>query len=251
MQNLLGKIRKAVQDYNMIEEGDKIAIGLSGGKDSLALLHLLANLKIFYPKKFEILAITVHPGFDNFDTKQLEQICNNLNIPYIVYPAHIKEIVFDIRQEKNPCSLCANLRRGILNSIAVENGCNKVALGHHSDDVMETLLLSLFYEGHIHTFSPVTYLSRSNIHLIRPIIYLNESDISKWIKKNSITTISKCCKIDGQTKREDMKQLIKEFSKTIPHIRSNLMGAITRSSIKGWEKSEQKIYKGKEDIYEK
>ncbi len=240
MQNLLGNVRKAVQDYDMIQKGDKIAVGLSGGKDSLTLLHLLANLKIFYPEKFELLAITIDPGFDNFDTKYLEEICNKLNVEYIVYPSHIKEIVFDIRQEKNPCSLCANLRRGILNSIAIENGCNKIALGHHSDDVMETLLLSLFYEGHIHTFSPVTYLSRSNIYLIRPMIYINEPDITKWIKKNNLQPMNKCCGKDGYTKREDMKNLIKEFSKTIPHVKSNLMGAIKRSDIKGWKKFEEK-----------
>lgn len=239
MQNLLGNVRKAVQDYNMIEEGDKIAIGLSGGKDSITLLHLLSNLRRFYPKHFDLLAITVEPGFDNFDTQYLKDICNILNVEYIIYPSHIKEIVFDIREEKNPCSLCANLRRGILNSVAVENGCNKVALGHHCDDLMETLLLSLFYEGHIHTFSPVTYLSRSNIHLIRPMIYINENDIEKWIRKNNLTPMNKCCKIDGYTKREDMKNLIKEFSKNIPHVRSNIFGAIKRSSIKGWEKIEE------------
>lgn len=236
MSNLLGNVRKAVQDYNMISEGDKIAVGLSGGKDSLALLHLLANLKMFYPNSFDILAITIDAGFDNFDTAYLKNICDNLNVEYIVYPSHIKEIVFDIRQEKNPCSLCANLRRGMLNSVAVENGCNKVALGHHCDDVMETLLLSLFYEGHIHTFSPVTYLSRANIHLIRPMIYIEEHDIEKWIRKNNLTPISKCCIIDGHTKREDMKNLIKSFSKDIPYIKSNIFGAIKRSSINGWEK---------------
>lgn len=235
MPNLLGNIRKAIQDFDMIQDGDKIAIGLSGGKDSLALLHLLANLKMFYPQSFELLAITVDPGFDNFDTTYLTEICAKLNVEYIVYESHIKEIVFDIRQEKNPCSLCANLRRGILNSIAVENGCNKVALGHHCDDVIETLLLSLFYEGNIHTFSPVTYLSRSNIHLIRPMIYIEEHEVEKWIRKNNLQPISKCCNIDGYTKREDMKNLIKSFSKNIPHIKSNLFGAVKRSNINGWE----------------
>ena len=235
MPNLLGNIRKAVQDFDMIQDGDKIAIGLSGGKDSLALLHLLANLKMFYPKSFELLAITVDPGFDNFDTTYLKEICAKLNVEYIVYESHIKEIVFDIRKEKNPCSLCANLRRGILNSVAIENGCNKVALGHHCDDVIEALLLSLFYEGNIHTFSPVTYLSRSNIHLIRPMIYIEEHDVEKWIRKNNLEPISKCCSIDGYTKREDMKNLIKSFSKNIPHIKANLFGAVKRSNINGWE----------------
>ncbi len=238
MQKILGNMRKAIQDYNMIQDGDKIAIGLSGGKDSLLLLYTLHRLKQFLPVKFDILAITVNPGFDNFDTTYLQKTCDDLNIEYIVYDSSIKEIVFDIRNEKNPCSLCANLRRGILNSVAIENGCNKIALGHHNDDVIETLFLSLFYEGHIHTFSPITYLSRSNIHLIRPMIYVNEKDIEHCIKKYELKPMSKCCKIDGFTKREYMKDLFRKLILDIPNVRSNIFGAIQRSNIKGWNLKE-------------
>jgi tRNA 2-thiocytidine biosynthesis protein TtcA len=164
MQRILSNLRKAIEDYNMIEEGDKIAVGLSGGKDSITLLMALKNLQIFYPKKFDIIAISVHPGFDFFDTTYLEETCLKLDIPYFVEKSDIKAIVFDIRQEKNPCSLCANLRRGILNSVAIREGCNKIALGHNLEDVLETFFLNLLYTGNIHTFSPVSFMDRSRIN---------------------------------------------------------------------------------------
>jgi len=239
MQKILGQIRKAIQDYNMIEDGDKICIGLSGGKDSLALLFSLAKLQKFYPKKFSLVAITINPNFDGFDTTYLSKACEELGVEYIVYPSNIKEIVFDIRKETNPCSLCANLRRGMLNSFAVENGCNKVALGHHCDDLIETLLLSLLYEGHIHTFSPITYLSKKNINVIRPMIYVYEKEIQRWVKENNIQPLPKTCKVDGSTKREEIKNLIHSFSKDLPYIKSNLLGAIKRSNIKGWKENNE------------
>ena len=239
MQNILGNIRKAIQDFSMINEGDKIAIGLSGGKDSLALLYSLANLRKFYEKHFELMAITIDAGFDGFDTTNLMKICEELDVEYIVYKSDIKEIVFDIRKEKNPCSLCANLRRGMLNSVAKENGCNKVALGHHQDDVIETLLMSLFYEGHIHTFSPVTYLSRKDITIIRPMIYLTENEIKKWIKDMNLITMKKCCEADGFTTREEIKNFIQDYTKKIPYFKSNLFGAVKRSNINGWNTNEK------------
>ncbi len=176
LQQVIGKARRAIDDYNMIDDGDKIAIGLSGGKDSLSLLYALYYLKKFYPKKFDIIAITIHPGSETFKTDKLEELCKNLGIEYIMYNSNISQVVFDIRKEKNPCSLCANMRRGMLNSIAIENKCNKIALGHHSDDVIETLLMSIFLNGKIHTFSPVTYLSRSDVKTIRPFIYVSEKE---------------------------------------------------------------------------
>ena len=172
MKQILSSIRKAVEDYNMIEEGDKIAVALSGGKDSLTLLLALKQLQRFYPKHFEIMALTIDPGSNVFNTTELEAFCKELNIEYVIEKTNIKEVVFDIRKEKNPCSLCANLRRGALNGVAEAHGCNKVALGHHQDDVIETFFLSLFYEGHIHTFSPTTYLSRKNI--IRIVKWMEE-----------------------------------------------------------------------------
>ena len=234
MQKILGNMRKAIQDYDMIENGDKIAVGLSGGKDSIILLNALYRLKQFLPINFDIMAITIDPGFNNFDTNYLKDMCDKLNIEYVIYDSHIKDIVFDIRNEKNPCSLCANLRRGMLNSVAIEHGCNKIALGHHMDDVIETLFLSLFYEGHIHTFAPVTYLSRSNIHLIRPMIYVEEKQIKSAINKSDFKIMNKCCSQDGFTKRDYMKDLFKKLILDIPNVRSNIFGAIKRSNIKGW-----------------
>ena len=161
LQTITGQARRAIDDYNMIEDGDKIAVGLSGGKDSITLLMALKNLQIFYPKKFDIIAVSVNPGFDFFDSNLLKKICDNINVPYIEEESHIKEIVFDIRKAQNTCSLCANLRRGILNSIAIREGCNKIALGHNEDDVLETFFLNLLYGGNIATFAPVSYMDRS------------------------------------------------------------------------------------------
>ncbi len=235
LQSITGHVRRAIEDYNMIEDGDKIAIGLSGGKDSLTLLYSLANLKRYYNKKFEIIAITVHPGSDTFKTDKLEKLCKELDVKYIVYHSDLSKIVFDIRKEKNPCSLCANLRRGILNSIAVENGCNKVALGHHLDDAIETLLMSMFLNGKIYTFSPVTYLSKSKLTVIRPLIYVYEKETRALSRDLQFPVVGKCCPADGFTKREYMKELVNNLRKDIPKVRENLIGAIKRSDIPGWK----------------
>lgn len=235
MQKILSKMRKAIEDYNMINEGDKIAVALSGGKDSIALLYALKNLQLFYPKKFEIIAITVNPGFDGFDTKLLERIASKVNVELTIVQSDIKQIVFDVRKEKNPCSLCANLRRGILNSTAKENGCNKIALGHNEDDVLETFFLNLLYAGNISTFAPVSYMDRSKITLIRPMIYLSEREIRKFIKRQNITVMPKSCPMDGVSKREYMKELIAKLVLDIPTVRANIMGAIKRANINGWK----------------
>ena len=170
MQKILGYMRKAIEDYNMIDDGDKIAVGLSGGKDSISMLMGFKALQRFYPKKFDIIAVSVNPGFEYFDSDLLRKTCEDLEVPFFEEISHIKKIVFDIRDEKNPCSLCANLRRGILNSVAIREGCNKIALGHNEDDVLETFLLNLFYTGSISTFAPISYMDRSKITLIRPLI---------------------------------------------------------------------------------
>ena len=235
LQKIMGQARRAIDDFNMIDEGDKIAIGLSGGKDSLTLLYALYNLRRYYPKKFDIMAITIHPGSDTFKTDELEKICKKLNIEYIVYNSNISEVVFDIRKEKNPCSLCANMRRGMLNSVAIEHGCTKIALGHHSDDVIETFLMSICLNGKIHTFSPVTYLSRSDVKVIRPFIYVSEKEIRAVARNLEFPLPQKCCPMDGASKREYMKDLIKDLSHDIPKLKANLFGAIKRSSIPGWE----------------
>lgn len=236
MQKILGYMRKAIEDYNMIDEGDKIAVALSGGKDSISMLMGFKALQRFYPKKFSIIAVSVNPGFEFFDINLLRKTCEDIGVPFFEEESHIKEIVFDIRDEKNPCSLCANLRRGILNSVAIREGCNKIALGHNEDDVLETFLLNLFYTGSISTFAPVSYMDRSKITLIRPLIYAPEKDIKNFVKRNNITIMPKACPMDGVSKREDMKDMIKSLQVDIPHIRANLYGAIKRSNIKGWKK---------------
>lgn len=229
MQRILSYMRKAIEEYNMIEENDKIAICLSGGKDSITLLHAFKALQRFYPKKFELIAISINPGFEFFDTTLLQNLCDNLEIPLFIEKTHTKEIVFDIRKEKNPCSLCANLRRGAINSIAVREGCNKIALGHNQDDVLETFLLNLFYTGRIGTFSPVSHMDRTGITLIRPLVYTPEKETKRFVKKNNLTVMPKVCPMDGTSKREDMRLMIFSLQKNIPMIRANLFGAIQRN----------------------
>ncbi len=234
MQRILSSLRKAIEEYHMIEDGDKIAVGLSGGKDSITLLMALKNLQMFYPKKFEIIAVSVDPGFPFFQSSFLKKVCSDLNIPFFLEDSHIKEIVFDIRKEKNPCSLCANLRRGILNSVAIRENCNKIALGHNLDDVLETFFLSLLYNGNIHTFAPISYMDRSKITVIRPLIYLEERDIQRFIKRNSIEIMQKSCPMDGISKRQEIKNLIISLQNNIPNLKANLLGAIKRRNINGW-----------------
>lgn len=236
MQRMLSYIRKAVDDYNMIEDGDKIAVGLSGGKDSITLLMGLKALQRFYEKKFEVIAISINPGFDFFNSDFLKNTCEKIGVQFVEEKTHIKEIIFDIRNEKNPCSLCANLRRGILNSVAIREGCNKIALGHNEDDVLETFFLNLLYGGSIGTFAPKSYMDRSGITLIRPLIYAPEKSIKTFVKKQGIEVMPKCCPMDGVSKREDMKNLIYSLQKDIPNVKTNIYGAIKRSNIKGWEK---------------
>ena len=239
LQEVMGLARRAIDDYDMIDENDKIAIGLSGGKDSLTMVHAIYNLKRYYPKKFDIMAITIHPGSDTFKTDELEKLCDELGIEYVIYNSNITKVVFDIRKEKNPCSLCANMRRGMLNSIAIEHGCTKIALAHHMDDVIETFLMSILLNGKVHTFSPVTYLSRSDVKVIRPFIYVPEKDIRATARKLNYPVVGKCCPMDGYTKREYTKNLIHTLSKDIPKVKSHIFGAIKRSNIKGWEIKEK------------
>jgi len=234
MQRILSHMRKAIEEYSMIQEGDKIAVCLSGGKDSITMLKGFKALQRFYPKKFEIIAISIHPGFDFFDTTLLKEICEEIDVPLFVEESHIKEIVFDIRKEKNPCSLCANLRRGIINSIAIRESCNKIALGHNQDDVLETFILNVFYTGNISTFAPVSYMDRSKVTLIRPLIYTPEKDIRGFVRRNNITVMEKNCPMDGISKRENAKNLILNLQKEIPTVKANLFGAIQRN-LDSWK----------------
>ena len=233
LQKLLSKARRAAEDYDMIEEGDKIAVGLSGGKDSITLLYILATMRRFYPKKFEVVAITVDMGleYDKDEVEALKKLCEELNVEYVIEPTEIGKIVFDVRKEQNPCSLCANMRRGALNNTAVKVGCNKIALGHHADDLIETLFLSLFYESRLSTFSPVTHLERKNVTVIRPMIYIREKEISGFIKGKPI--LHNPCPANKHTKRQYIKDLLKTLEKDNKKIKENVLGAITHPERNG------------------
>lgn len=213
MQRILSHMRKAIEEYHMIEENDKIAICLSGGKDSITMLYAFKALQRFYPKKFDIIAISIDPGFEFFDTDLLQKTCDNVGVPLFIGKSNAKEIVFDIRKEKNPCSLCANLRRGIINSIAIEQGCNKIALGHNEDDVLETFLLNLFYTGSIGTFAPVSYMDRTKITLIRPLIYTSEKETRRFVRKNELEIMPKVCPMDRNIKKRRYEKINYRFIK--------------------------------------
>ncbi len=236
MQKLLGYMRSAVQDYNMIEEGDCIAVGLSGGKDSTALLVGLAKLRDFYPKHFNIIAITLDMRFHDKDTdySALEALCKELNVPYVIKRTHLAEVIFDLRRESNPCSLCARMRRGALHDTAKENGCNKIALGHHLDDVAETFIMNLFNGGTVDCFCPVTYLSRKDITVIRPLIYARESDCARVVRRQELPVVKSECPEDGATERQDVKEFLTSLEKKYGDVRSKILGAMQRKHINGY-----------------
>lgn len=236
LQQMLSYTRKALDDYQMIEEGDKIAIGVSGGKDSLTLLYALSGLRRFYPKKFDIEAITVSAGFPDMDFSEVQDLCNKLGVNYTVVETDIAEIVFQRRKESNPCSLCAKMRKGAFNTKAKELGCNKEAYAHHYDDVIETMMMALIYEGRYHCFSPVTYLDRSDITLIRPLIYVEEAEIKGFRNTYELPVVKNTCPMDGNTKREYIKQLLKTLEGENPGLRERLFHAVTTSRIDGWTK---------------
>ena len=236
LKRILGQARRAIQDYDMIHEGDRIAVGVSGGKDSLTLLIALRKLIDFYPARFEVKAVTLSMGIGEPDYSPVRQLCEDIGVEYTVEDTYIGKIVFEARQESNPCSLCANLRRGALNNAALRLGCNKVALAHNRDDAIETLLLSTFYEGRIHTFSPVTYLDRKGIHVIRPLLYVEEKQIKAFIKENGIQVIQNPCPANGKTKRQYIKDLLTNLSFDNREIKNNIFGAIKRSDLDGWHK---------------
>ena len=240
MQKMLSYVRRAVDQYHMIEDGDVIAVGVSGGKDSLALLVALANLRRFYPKSFTLKAITLDMGYEEMDFSPVAQLCEQLDVEYIIRKTDIKTIVFDIRKEENPCSLCAKMRRGALNDTAKEEGCNKVALGHHYNDVIETMMMSLLYEGRINCFLPMTYLDRRDITVIRPMIYAPESYIRALVKRQNLPIVHNPCPADGNTKREEIKQLLRTLEHDNHGVRQRIFGAIQRYPLRGWEIKEKK-----------
>lgn len=234
MKKVVSLTRRAIEDYNMIDEGDRIAVGVSGGKDSLVLLCALAELSRYYPKKFTVVALTLDMGYES-DFSEIEKLCAELGVEYHIKKTNIWEVIFDIRNEKNPCSLCAKMRRGALTDFAIEHNCRKIALGHHNDDALETFFLCLMYEGRIHCFSPVTHLDRRGVYQIRPMIYVRERDIRGAVRNRGIVTVKSKCPADGVTKRQEMKELIKRLEKEQPPgLRKRLFRAIQNSSIDGW-----------------
>ena len=241
MKHILSPMRKAIEDYEMIQDGDKIAVALSGGKDSITMLKALKSLQYFYPKKFDLVAISVNPGFEFFDSEFLKRTCDEIEVPFVEEKYDISKIVFEDRKEKNPCSLCANLRRGILSSAAKRENCNKIALGHNLDDVLETFLMNLFFAGSISTFAPLSYMSRSDITLIRPLVYVSEKEIKRYIKKSDTKIMPKVCQMDGNSTREYIKNLIVSLSLKNPHVKAGILGAIQRNEINGWKDTTKKI----------
>lgn len=225
LKRLLSYTRKAVDDYHLIDPGDKIAIGISGGKDSLTLLYALNGLRRFYPNPFEIIAVSVDLGFP-IDLGPIRQLCEDLHVEYHVITTDIARIVFQERQEGNPCSLCAKMRKGALNESVKKLGCNKVAYAHHKDDVVETLLLSMIFEGRFHTFKPLTYLDRMQLHVIRPLLYVEEADIIGFKNKMDLPVVKNPCPADGYTKREYAKELLRSMNKDHPGTKERLFTAI-------------------------
>lgn len=234
LQRLLSYTRKAVDEYQMIEEGDHIAVGISGGKDSLTLLYALHGLKRFYPKHFELSAITVDLGYEGFHLSPIQELCKEMNVPYTIVESDIYNILFNIRKESNPCSLCAKMRKGALNEAMKELGCNKVAYAHHKDDIIETMLLSLIFEGRFHSFSPRTYLDRMDLTVIRPLMFVDEMDIIGFQHKYNLPVVTSKCPVDGYTKRQYAKELVRQLNTEHPGAKERMFHAILTGKIPGW-----------------
>lgn len=235
LQQVLSLVRKAIDDYHMIEEGDKIAVGISGGKDSLTLLYALNSLRRFYPQKFDIIAITVDLGFENLNLEKIKALCEELHVEYKIVKTDIGKIIFEDRKESNPCSLCAKMRKGALNEAIKASGCNKVAYAHHKDDVVETMLMSLIFEGRFHTFLPVTYLDRMDLTVIRPLLYMNEADVIGFVNKYEVPVVKSPCPADGHTKREYVKQLLLQLNRENPGVKERMFTAVKSGNIQGWQ----------------
>ncbi len=229
-------MRSACQQYDMIKEGDRIAVGVSGGKDSVALLAAMADLRRFYPAKFELVAITLDPRFggEDADYSAIEELCKKLDVEYIIKRTQLAEVIFDIRKESNPCSLCARMRRGALHDAAKAAGCNKIALGHHLDDVAETFIMNLFNGGTLDCFMPVTYLSRKDIYMISPMIFARESDCARVCRRESLPTVKSKCPAGGTTERQEVKEFLNSLEKKYGNVREKILGAMQRKEINGY-----------------
>ena len=234
MQKLMGLMRRCIEDYHMIEAGDRIAVGVSGGKDSLTLLRLLAAIREYYPKPFRLEVFTINLGLPDMDYGPVADFCRSLEVPYTEIPTQIGPIIFDHRKEKNPCSMCAKMRRGALHAALVERGIHKVALGHHFDDAVETFLMSLLFEGRISCFQPVTYLDRSQVVQIRPMLYLPEQTVAHFAQKMDLPVVHNTCPADKQTKRQEIKELVRDLDRQYPGLKSRVFGAMQRLPLPAW-----------------
>ena len=237
MQQLMGQMRAAMERYQMVAPGDRVAVGVSGGKDSLALLCALARLRTYYPQPFEVVALTADPRFGGADTdySRVEGLCAELGVPYVLRRTNLGRIIFEERKEPSPCSRCARRRRGILHNMAKENGCSKLALGHHYDDAVQTFFMNLLYSGKLGCFSPVTYLSRKDLTLIRPMIFCEERDIASAARRLSLPVVKSRCPADGNTSRQDTAELVRSLQKDFPDLKAKVIGAMERSRLDGWK----------------
>ncbi|MBQ8975741.1 MAG: tRNA 2-thiocytidine biosynthesis protein TtcA [Oscillospiraceae bacterium] len=236
LNKLTGFVRRCVQDYDMIQQGDTVAVGVSGGKDSLTLLCALTELSRYYPKEFSVHAITVDMGYEGMDFSGVQRLCDELKVPYTVRKTYIKQIIFDSRHEKNPCALCAKMRRGAIHDVMGELGIKKIALGHHFDDAVETFLLSLLYEGRISCFEPVTYLDRTGVTQIRPMLYVGEGTVRNFARDNALPVVFNPCPMDGNSKRQEVKELIGTLSADYPRLKTKIFTAMQNLPLSGWEK---------------
>lgn len=236
MQKLMSHMRSAMQRYNMISDGDRVAVGLSGGKDSVAMLAALARMRDYYLAHFELVAISLDPCFGGVenDYSELEKLCEGYGIPYIIKRTELGTIIFETRHEDNPCSLCARMRRGALHDAAKAAGCNKIALGHHLDDAAETFMMNLLNGGRAECFSPVTYLSRKDLTMIRPMIFARESDCARVVRANSLPVVKSRCPADGATERQAMKEMLSSLEKKYGNVREKILGAMQRGNINGF-----------------
>ena len=241
MQHILGLTRACVEDYHMIRSGDRIAVGISGGKDSLMTLAALKRLREFYPIPFSLEAITLEMGMPGMDFSPVEELCRCWEVPYTRIQVPVYDIVFQERKEKNPCSLCAKLRRGSLNTALTERGIAKIALGHHYDDAVETLMMNLLFEGRWGCFQPVTYLDRTGITQIRPMLYCREDEIRRVAERERLPVVKNTCPADGNSRRQEVKELLASLEEKYPDLKQKLFGSMQRYPLYGWDlEQEQK-----------
>ncbi len=235
LQKVMSQVRRALDDYHMITDNDRIAVGISGGKDSLTLLLALHGLMRFYPKPFTLHAVTVDLGFDSLDLDKIQELCNKIEIPYTIVKTQIAEIVFEGHREENPCSLCAKLRKGAFNNAIKKEGCNKIAYAHHRDDMIATMFLSLLYEGRFQALEPVTYLEKSGLTLIRPLLYMRESDVVGFTNKAALPVVKSPCPADGKTRRKYVEELLRRIDRENPGAKNRIFTAIENGWLDNWK----------------